>query len=329
MNQIRNVIVGPCGDSAFVKPRRLTFEQKSSPFDTVKVFCRAILHTRRTITFLPPYFPCRQISCREELSHFDARRMNDLNDVQSRFSTLFFMSSTFLKSSQFDAYGISQEVKSIRVYYAIQFERKEKAMGLYHYARQRIHPAVEYYQTSFYFGETIETRISSMPRNFLFPYLHGDEIPSLLNDKDAQPRRELPMEIANNAITYELCSGIVDKDKSLVKIAQDEILEECGYFIPEDKIHRITSGRRVGTSGCKQTYFYAECTDDMIVSSGGGVEAEGEMIDVYYLPLDEAREFIFDDSLIKPAGLIMAFLWFFQYSPNLNGINDFVNAKNK
>ncbi|EDV23769.1 uncharacterized protein TRIADDRAFT_57300 [Trichoplax adhaerens] len=227
MDQIRNVIVGPCGDSAFVKPRRLTFEQngRKRQWDYI------IMHDSVSILLL--------------------------NTTRQAFIL----------------------VKQLRP--------------------------------------------------VLFPYLHGDEIPSLLNDKDAQPRRELPMEIANNAITYELCSGIVDKDKSLVKIAQDEILEECGYFIPEDKIHRITSGRRVGTSGCKQTYFYAECTDDMIVSSGGGVEAEGEMIDVYYLPIDEAREFIFDDSLIKPAGLIMAFLWFFQYSPNLNGINDFVNAKNK
>lgn len=133
--------------------------------------------------------------------------------------------------------------------------------------------------------------------------------------------------MADAAITYELCSGIVDKDAPLVKIAQDEILEECGYSIPEEKIHRVTSGRRVGTSGCKQTFYYAECTDDMIVSTGGGIESEGEMIDVYYLPLDEAKEFIFNESLIKPYGLMMAFLWFFQYSPHLNGIHNVINSK--
>jgi UDP-sugar diphosphatase len=36
----------------------------------------------------------------------------------------------------------------------------------------------------------------------------------------------------NDGYTYELCAGIVDKDKSLVEIAHEEILEECGYHVP-------------------------------------------------------------------------------------------------
>jgi 8-oxo-dGTP pyrophosphatase MutT (NUDIX family) len=32
-------------------------------------------------------------------------------------------------------------------------------------------------------------------------------------------------------MTLELCAGIVDKSLSLVEIAQEEILEECGYKV--------------------------------------------------------------------------------------------------
>jgi UDP-sugar diphosphatase len=31
--------------------------------------------------------------------------------------------------------------------------------------------------------------------------------------------------------TYELCAGLVDKDKSLIEIAKEEIDEECGYNV--------------------------------------------------------------------------------------------------
>jgi UDP-sugar diphosphatase len=39
------------------------------------------------------------------------------------------------------------------------------------------------------------------------------------------------------AITLELCAGIIDKDMSIADIAREELIEECGYdvslnFIP-------------------------------------------------------------------------------------------------
>lgn len=48
---------------------------------------------------------------------------------------------------------------------------------------------------------------------------------------------------AELGITYELCAGIVDKDTSLEQIAQAELLEECGYKVPLDKLERICSSR--------------------------------------------------------------------------------------
>lgn len=47
----------------------------------------------------------------------------------------------------------------------------------------------------------------------------------------------------NTAVTIELCAGIVDKNKSLVEIAQEEILEECGYYVPADRIQQIKQYR--------------------------------------------------------------------------------------
>ena len=46
-------------------------------------------------------------------------------------------------------------------------------------------------------------------------------------------------------VTYELCAGIVDKDTSLEQIAQAEVLEECGYKVPLDKLERFCSCRSV------------------------------------------------------------------------------------
>ncbi|XP_013402710.1 uridine diphosphate glucose pyrophosphatase-like isoform X2 [Lingula anatina] len=115
-------------------------------------------------------------------------------------------------------------------------------------------------------------------------------------------------------ITYELCAGIVDKDKNLDVIAQEEILEECGFQVPLEKLQRITSYRSgVGTSGALQTIFYAEVTNEMRVTEGGGNHHEGELIDVVEVPVKESRRLILDDeNVTKPVGLMFALLWFYE-----------------
>lgn len=45
------------------------------------------------------------------------------------------------------------------------------------------------------------------------------------------------------AFTNELCAGIVDKSKSLIEIAHEEILEECGYNVPIERIELVMSYR--------------------------------------------------------------------------------------
>ncbi len=110
--------------------------------------------------------------------------------------------------------------------------------------------------------------------------------------------------------TYELCAGIVDKQKPLVQIAKEEIEEECGYDVPAERIEKITSFyTSVGFAGSKQTLFFAEINEDMKVHDGGGIEME--QIEVVELPVNEARSFIYDESKAKTPGLMFAFMWFF------------------
>lgn len=116
----------------------------------------------------------------------------------------------------------------------------------------------------------------------------------------------------SQGVTYELCAGIIDKNISRVGIMKQEILEECGYDVPEENLQEIISFRSgVGTSGSLQTLFFTEVTDDMCVNKGGGNLQEGEMIEVFYLPLEKSREFMFDETKHKPAGFMFALMWYF------------------
>ncbi len=114
----------------------------------------------------------------------------------------------------------------------------------------------------------------------------------------------------HHGMTIELCAGIVDKRLSLVQIAKEEIEEECGYSVDEEKIERITAFHTsVGFAGSKQTLFYVEVDESMKVSEGGGID--DEQIEVVYLPVGEAKRFIYDESIAKTPGLMFAFMWWF------------------
>ena len=108
--------------------------------------------------------------------------------------------------------------------------------------------------------------------------------------------------------TYELCAGLMDKGKSEEQTVKEEIYEEVGYNV--DKVTRIvgTYGG-LGFSGNKQTMFFAIIDNDMKVSEGGGID--NEQIELFYLPVSKAREFMYDESKIKASGLLFAFMWFF------------------
>ncbi|XP_078350490.1 uridine diphosphate glucose pyrophosphatase NUDT14-like [Oculina patagonica] len=68
----------------------------------------------------------------------------------------------------------------------------------------------------------------------------------------------------SEGVTYELCAGIIDKNTSLASLMKQEILEECGYDVPEKNLQEVVSFRGgVGSTGALQTFFFAEVTDEM------------------------------------------------------------------
>ena len=112
----------------------------------------------------------------------------------------------------------------------------------------------------------------------------------------------------SDGFTYELCAGLVDKDKSLIEIAYEEILEETGYDVPLDKIEKISKFyTAVGFAGGRQTIYFANIDASMKVSEGGGIDNED--IEVIYLKKDEAVEFMFDEKVATTSGLMFALMW--------------------
>ena len=119
----------------------------------------------------------------------------------------------------------------------------------------------------------------------------------------------------NNGVTVELCAGMVDKNLSLVQIAKEEIEEECGFDVAVESIEEITSFHTsVGFAGPKQTLYYAEVDECMKISEGGGID--DEQIEVIYLPVSEAKAFMYDDSIASTPGLMFAFMWWFDKMRN-------------
>ncbi|KAF0973357.1 hypothetical protein FDP41_008564 [Naegleria fowleri] len=133
-------------------------------------------------------------------------------------------------------------------------------------------------------------------------------------------------------LSFELCAGLLDKHgKSPLETMQAEILEECGYYVPLRMIEPITSYY----SGAAKSYsiqhlYYVEMRQVMHensnellpfdpvngnavkkVSNGGGLEEEGEMIEVVELPLSKAKEFMRDESVVRSPSLLHALCWWF------------------
>eukprot|EP00057_Strongylocentrotus_purpuratus_P005664 XP_003731501.1 PREDICTED: uridine diphosphate glucose pyrophosphatase isoform X3 [Strongylocentrotus purpuratus] len=113
-------------------------------------------------------------------------------------------------------------------------------------------------------------------------------------------------------MTLELCAGLMDKDKDVTEMAQAEVLEETGYKVPLENLKKITSFRNeVGVNGALMTLFYAEVTDQMKVSSGGGLLDEGEQIEVLELSGKDVMRHMMDENIAKPVAMMFAFTWFF------------------
>ena len=117
---------------------------------------------------------------------------------------------------------------------------------------------------------------------------------------------------AEHGITLELCAGMMDKlGKSPKEIAQLEVLEECGYDVALDKFeHILTFLSGVGIGGENMHLFYVEVTDQMRISKGGGLESEGEMIDVVEMSCQEVELYLNRSKVKSPMFTIFGLTWF-------------------
>lgn len=139
--------------------------------------------------------------------------------------------------------------------------------------------------------------------------LYNEDFDSFLLVKQFRP--PVYLNDKSKICTYELCAGIVDKDKPLDVIAQEEIDEECGYIVPLENIKKITSFyTNVGVSGGKQSLYFAKINESMKSHNGGGIN--DEEIETMYLKIDEFKDFIYDESKAKTPGLMFSFMWFIE-----------------
>lgn len=138
--------------------------------------------------------------------------------------------------------------------------------------------------------------------------LYHEENKSLLLLKHARPCAILADGITQN---YELCAGLVDKrGKTLKEIAQEEILEECGYQIPTHRLELIqTFFSNIGLSPAKQTLFFATIHPKEKIAQGGGERDEN--FETFFLKTSEILDFLRNPNISKTASLAFMLQWFY------------------
>jgi len=114
----------------------------------------------------------------------------------------------------------------------------------------------------------------------------------------------LPTYINGNptGMLIEACAGLLDNDNP-EDCVKREAEEETGYKI--SKVEKIFEAYMSPGSVTEILHFFiAEYSDDMKINDGGGLEDEGENIEVLQLTFDETLSMI-DNGEIKDAKTIM------------------------
>ncbi|CAL8080851.1 unnamed protein product [Orchesella dallaii] len=122
---------------------------------------------------------------------------------------------------------------------------------------------------------------------------------------------KVPLEMG---ITLEIPGGILDEDITPEEAIKQEILEECGYDVPLQGIMRLAEYRTsTGVTGDIQWMFYAECTDKMKVSEGGGKPENGEFVEVVEMSIPEVRKFVKQKVVPANCTILVAMMLFLKY----------------
>lgn len=112
-----------------------------------------------------------------------------------------------------------------------------------------------------------------------------------------------------NGWVKEIIAGVVEPGEDIKKAAYRECLEESGYT-PEELKEVFTFYPSVGLSNQLIHLYYAEVTEEHKTHKGGGVEAEGEDVRVWEIPINEVKEQIIRGELTDAKALV-GLQWFF------------------
>lgn len=107
----------------------------------------------------------------------------------------------------------------------------------------------------------------------------------------------------HHGILIETCAGLLDKHDPLEAIRR-ETEEETGYRIHEPrKILELFMSP--GSVTEKLFFFVAEYSADLRVSQGGGIQSEGELVDVLELNFDVALQMIERGEIVDAKTIVL------------------------
>lgn len=114
-----------------------------------------------------------------------------------------------------------------------------------------------------------------------------------------------------HAITLEFCAGLDDKNLPAEKVAQEEILEECGYKVPIESLERVIKFCNLSEStGASSTLFYCEVTEDQRVNQGGGSVEEHEICEVVEMHVEDVVKYASQSYVCSPVNFLFSLNWF-------------------
>lgn len=98
----------------------------------------------------------------------------------------------------------------------------------------------------------------------------------------------LPVYLGKHEMLLEACAGLIDEGEFPEHAIIREVEEETGYRISE--IQKIAEGYSSPASFSEYVHFFVgKYSPDMKVSAGGGLEDEGERIEILEFSAEEAR----------------------------------------
>ncbi|XP_030749054.1 uridine diphosphate glucose pyrophosphatase NUDT14-like [Sitophilus oryzae] len=122
---------------------------------------------------------------------------------------------------------------------------------------------------------------------------------------------------AHLAFSLEFCAGLDDKSLPPENLAQEEILEECGYKVPIESLERITNFCNLSeTTGARTTLFYCEVTEDQRVHEGGGCSEENENIQVVEMKVADVIKYASQSYVCSPVNFLYCLNWFLYHKYN-------------